>query len=137
MRPRRVGGLQVVTVRRLIVQTGDAFGDASPEQHRDVAIQVKLQISYNRRETSVGGAPGRDVGVSAIALANKAECEAQGWTPTADDLVQLADGESLFIRDVSPETAQAIRIGTPTGGWKEWRLTLANSASQRAATTYG
>lgn len=137
MRPRLIGGVQLVTVRRLLPQEGDEFGDAKPEQHRDVAVQVRMQISYNRRETSIGGAPGRDIGVAAIALVNKAECEAKGWTPTADDLVQFADGESLFVRDASPETAKAIRVGTPSGGWKEWRLTLTSSApAQRAATVY-
>lgn len=137
MRPRFVGGTQIVTVRRLISQDGDEFGDAGVEQHRDVAVRVKMQISYNRRETSVGGAPGRDIGVMAYALVNKAECDAQGWTPTGDDLVQFADGESLFVRDASPETAKAIRLGTPAGGWKEWRLTLSSAApTKRAATTY-
>lgn len=137
MRPRLIGGVQLVTVRRLISQAGDEFGDAKPEQHRDVALQVKMQISYNRRELSIGGAGGRDIGIAAIALVNRAECESKGWTPTSDDLVQFADGESLFVRDASPETAKRIRIGTPTGGWTEWRLTLTSSAPvQRAATNY-
>ena len=132
MRARKLSS-QLVTVRKLVPQAGDEFGDASVEAHRATSFTVKMQVMYNRRETSIAGAPGRDIGVQAMALVEKAECDRAGWTPEADDLVTLNDGESLFIRDVQPESAKPIRLGNPTGGWLEWRLTLSNAGSERRA----
>lgn len=129
---------QLVTVRKLVSQAGDEFGDASVEAHRSTSFIILMQVMYNRRETSIAGAPGRDVGVQAMALVGKNECELKGWTPTADDLVTLGDGESMFIRDIQPETAKPIRLGNPTGGWSEWRLLLSNATGgeRRAAASY-
>lgn len=136
MRPRKLNP-QLVTVRKLVSQAGDEFGDASVETHRASSFMVRMQVMYNRRETSIAGAPGRDIGVQAMALIEKSECERAGWTPEADDMVTLGDGESLFIRDVQPESAKPIRLGNPTGGWMEWRLTLSNAgAERRAAGSY-
>ncbi len=135
MRPKQYKP-QLATVRPLIPSTGDVFGDVSVTPRRGPPFTIKMQVAYNRRETSIAGAPGRDIGVMAIVLVNKAEAASKGWTPQADDLVELI-GDKLFVRDIQPESAQSIRLGRPTGGWDEWRLNLSNSdPMQRAATQY-
>lgn len=73
----------------------------------------------------------------AMALVSKIECEAKGWTPEPDDIVELVNGDKLAIRDVQPDQAQPIRLGRPSGGWSEYRLNLMSTEpAYRAATTY-
>lgn len=128
---------QLVTVRVLVPKDPDSFGDTSVEPSRR-SISIRMQVQWFTGKSSEPGLPGRDQQLIASGKVTRSDADERSWEPKADDIVELSDGRSLFIRDVQPDDALPIRIGRPNGGFGAYRLMFASSEpSQRAASVYG
>lgn len=128
---------QLVTVRPLVVQATDAFGDSPVIAPRSRSFTVRMVVSWMTRATSESGSPGRESRETATGLVTKELCEQNSWIPSPDDIVETADGSVLFVRDAQPDDPKPIRLGSPSGSWGLWRLSLTNSAPERrGATSY-
>jgi hypothetical protein len=129
VRPRVVRA-QKITVRPIKPSEGDVFGDASAitRDVRGPAIgPLKMQVSYVSGTGPRSGAPGRERDVRAIAIFRTMDVPAgSDWTPRFNDLIELADGQKLFIIDVQPAYPIKASKRNPSGGFAGYRLLLAN-----------
>lgn len=132
---------QIALIRPLATVAADAFGDAPVHAvRRDTSFRLRLQVSWNRRQ-EIGQVPGQTRAYQASVLVRRIDIAASDeptWEPAVGDVIELVEGEKLFVQDVQPEFPSPPRICNPRyGGWQGWRLTLYNRDPQQApATTY-
>jgi hypothetical protein len=135
---------QVVTVRPLNAQQGDSFGDAPilTSQTRLSGFRLKIQVSHTfgvSFEASKGpGGTTSDVRI--VGLIRKRDVPPNapdGWSPTKNDLFELADGYKLFMSTVEPAYPRRISIGSPNGGFDGWRVVFTDqNPSMSPASEY-
>jgi hypothetical protein len=130
-----------VTVRPMKpVVAGDAFGDAPvmTSHLRDTTVTgVVMQVTMTSG-TVKPGQPGRDRDVRALAILRRKDVPRdQSWTPSINDVIELPDGEKLFIVDVQNAFPKRRSLGRPNGGFGGWRLVLSDlTPTVNPATSY-
>jgi hypothetical protein len=122
---------QWVTVRKLISQAGDEFGDASVlvSETRSTGFRIKMQVTWLSRSPFENSAPGRSSDIKAYALVRHRDIpNGVTWTPNTNDLIETVGvaGEtlSLFVMDIQPAFPKRISFANRSGGFSGWRLTL-------------
>lgn len=140
----RLYRFQVVTIRPIVNQEPDVFGDAPVvvSDNRGAGFRIKMQITDTagiRGEDSQIG-PGREYVVKKTGVIRKRDIPPDaptGWKPTTNDLVELVDGDHLFITDIQNAFPKRVSVRNPSGGWDGWRLMLTTrQPSMQAATQY-
>jgi|8_EtaG_2_1085327.scaffolds.fasta_scaffold00012_125 hypothetical protein len=122
---------QMITIRPLEEPTTDVFGDVSimSQTHRAASFRMKGQVTHTGGLLFDDGRPGRSISYAATVMLRKRDVPAAApvdWSPSSNDLFDLADGRKLFVVDVQPAYPKKISIRNPNGGFAGWRVTLSD-----------
>jgi hypothetical protein len=136
---------QLVRVRPLVDRTADAnvFGDAPviASDNRETSFEVLMQVNWASGDRGSRSVPGRGENLTALLMVTKRDIArvpaADGWEPNAQDIVELVEGDRLFIFDVQPAFPERRRMNRPRGGFGGWRISVTDgNPSRRAADSY-
>lgn len=136
MRPKLIKP-QYVTIRPVVRQADqpDAFGD-TPVLQKDIRgesiTRFPMQVTHIAGSRFASGKPGVRQNVRVFALVLKRDAVRRGWTPTDGDVVELADGDKLFVVDVQPAFPTTASLGNPNGGNGGWRIGLLSDTPRRS-----
>lgn len=132
---------QRVTVRPVVRgDTSDEFGDTpiAAKNIRTTSVTgVPAQVTYFSGQQYSPGNPGADRSVKGAAVILKRDAEGKRWTPTIGDILELADGDKLYVTDVQPAFPLQPSLGLPNGGHAGWRLMLSNNEPVRSPAEAG
>lgn len=132
----------MVTVRALVPQVPDVFGDAPviASDNRRTSFRIRAQVAASARQVADDGSPGRTISYKYTCIIRKRDVPPdapQGWEPSSNDLFELAEADKVFVMTVEPAYPAKMSIRRPSGGYDGWRITLSDrQPTMSAASQY-